>query len=103
MLKKPCTSVDCVTESLHNVGHGVQLKDPLKAVRYYVNIPQDRRCPLEQLQAYVDDLQQVPEEHHDGTGRIAKAQYQNKFTEDVIKELQPVYIGIIPVNAGNYH
>ena len=103
MLKEPGVSVDSISEALYYVGHGIQFKNPLVLVRYYINIPEDRCSPLEQLKSDIDDLQKVSEEYHNCTGGIAQAQDQDKLAKDIIKELQPIDIGIIPIYAGNDH
>ena len=103
VLEEPGITVDRVAEALNDVGHGIKLNDPLVLVRNYINVPKDWCKPLEQLKSDIDDLKKIPEEYHDGTGGITKAQYQDKLAENIIKELQPVYIGIIPVDTGNYH
>ena len=101
MLKEPGIAVNCISVAFNNIGHRIELEDPLVLVRYNVQVPENRCSPLEKLKSYVDYLQKISKEHHNCAGCIAYGQNQNKFAAHIVDELEPVNTWIIAVYAGN--
>ena len=75
MLKEPGITVNGVTITLNDIGHGIELDKPLKLVGNDLNIPQNRSSPLENLQSDIDDLQEISEKYNYGTVGIADGQH----------------------------
>ena len=90
ILPEPLLSVNGAAVALHDVHQRIDLQKHLHILAHLPDIPQDRRRPHADLQADPDDLLQIPEIDHNGTGGIADRQHQGKGTEAVIEDLQGV-------------
>ena len=87
MLKEPGVTVNCISVAFNNIGHRIELEDPLVLIRNDLKVPENRCGPLEKLKSYVDYLQKISKEHHNGAGCIAYGQNQNKFTAHIVDKL----------------
>ena len=101
MLKEPGIAVNGISVAFNNIGHRIELEDPLVLVRYNIQVPENRCSPLEKLKSYVDYLQKISKEHHNCAGCIAYGQNQNKFAAHIVDKLEPVDAWIIAVYTGN--
>lgn len=103
MLKEPGIAINRISEAIHDVGHGIELDDPPVLVGHDLDVPEDWRSPLKELQEDGYDLQKVSEEHHYCTGCVADGEHQNKLAANIVDQLEPVNIRIIAVYAGDDH
>ncbi len=103
MLKEPRIAINRIPEAVHDVCHGVELDDPSVLVWHDLDVPEDGRSPLEELQEDGDDLQKVSEEHHYCAGCVTDGEHQDKLAADVVDQLKPVNIRIVAVYAGDDH
>ena len=71
MLKKPFLFINRTTVSIHNIYHGIQLKERLHLIRQNGNIPKNRRSPHANLQGNADNLLQILKKHDYRTGLLA--------------------------------
>lgn len=70
MLPEPLVFKERTAETIYNIHQGIELKQCLYMIGKHIDIPHDGSRPHTYLKRNINDLLQIPDENHQGTGQI---------------------------------
>ena len=101
MLPEPLLLIHSTSVAFHDIGHRIQLDEGLVLLTKCIDVPQNRCRPHPDLHNNGDEILQIAEEQHDGTGGIGQSENKDIFAERVVKQLQGIHRRRISVKGSD--